>query len=180
MGSSSWILVCTQFWRVRYFVWLHVLRGSNAGWYLYHIFSARQASQLIAPHQQRQYSWWWWNSIFSWERRVVRLEAKLRNTPSQLETKERAAKGAIAQSWLTVQYTTHIHMHTHSHHLFTLHSAFSLLFFVFFLHPSPFPAFTIFTLSLSFLISFMHYIWVASTFSWWPHRRQGFIYSQSI
>lgn len=88
--------------------------GSNAGQYLYYTLSARQASQLIAPHRQRQYSWWWRNSIFSWGRRVVRLEAKLRNTPSQLETKERAAKGAIAQSWLTVQYTTHTYTCTHT------------------------------------------------------------------
>lgn len=133
MGSSSWIVVCTQFWRVRYFahglmvfhlsqpcfmhetcVWVHVLRGSNAGQYLYHTLSARQASQLIAPHRQRQCSWWWRNSIFSWGRRMVRLEAKLRNTPSQLEKKERAAKGAIAQSWLTVQYTTHTYTCAHT------------------------------------------------------------------
>lgn len=160
------------------YVWVHVLRGSNAGQYLYHTLSARQASQLIAPHRQRQYSWWWRNGIFSWGRRVVRLEAKLRNTPSQLETKERAAKGAIAQSWLTVQYTTHTYTCTHTVIIYLPSTLVFRSFF--FLHPNPLPVFTIFALSLSFLISLIHYIWVASTFTWWPHRRQGFIYSQSI
>lgn len=62
-------------------------------------------------------------------RRVAGWGADERNTPSQLETKERPAKGPIAQSWLTLQCTSHtyIHNHTHSHHLFTLRSAFSLL-----------------------------------------------------
>lgn len=151
MGSSSWIVVCTQFWRVWYFahglmvfhpgqpcfmhekhVWEHVLRGSNAGQCLYHTLSARQASPLIAPHQQGQCSWWWWNSIFSWGRRVVRLEAKLRNTPSQLETKERAAKGPIAQSWLTAQYTTHTYTCTHTVIIYLPSTLLFLSFFFFY------------------------------------------------
>lgn len=106
------------------YVWVHVLRGSNASQY-----PACQESQHIAPHQQRQYSWWWRNSIFSWGRRVVRLEAKLRNTPSQLETKERAAKGAIAQSWLTAQYTTHTYTCTHTVIIYLPSTLFFLSFF---------------------------------------------------
>lgn len=37
-----------------------------------------------------------------------------RNTPSQLETKERPAKGPIAQSWLTLLYTSHNHTNVHT------------------------------------------------------------------
>ena len=50
-------------------------------------------------------------------RRVAGRGADKRNTPSQLETKERPAKGPIAQSWLTQQCTSHTftHIHTHAH-----------------------------------------------------------------
>lgn len=155
------------------YVWVQVLRGSNAGQYSYHTLSARQASQLIAPHQQQQYSWWWQNSIFSWGRRVVWLEAKLRNTPSQLETKERAAKGPIAQSWLTARYTTHTCTHA-----VIIYLPSTLLFLSF--TPQSVSCVHHFCSFFVCLISFIHYIWVTYTFSWWPHRRQGLIYSQSI
>lgn len=52
---------------------------------------------------------------FGRERKVVGREADERNAPSQLETKERPAKGPIAQTWLTLQYTSHTHTHTFIH-----------------------------------------------------------------
>lgn len=119
-------------------------------------------------------------------RRVAGWGADERNTPSQLETKERPAKGPIAQSWLTLQCTSHtyIHNHTHSHHLFTLRSAFSLLPFT---HQPHHCFHCLSLLSLCHIpffsfhfppLSFMHHTISACTFPLWLHPVCVWKYSQ--
>lgn len=84
-----------------------------------------------------------------------RRGADERNTPSQLETKERPAKGPIAQSWLTPLTHTHTHINAHaltsSSFIYPL-LRFSLFFFgtpqSFLQPPWPFP--------LSVLLTFSH------------------------
>lgn len=94
---------------------------------------------------------------FGQRRRVTGRGADEWNTQSQLETKERPAKGPIAQSWLTPQWTSHTYTCVHiviifhpfsgfSLFSFTAHSPFLLLLsncFILFLISSPLFIFTL-------------------------------------
>lgn len=75
------------------------------------------------------------------------------NTPSQLETKERPAKGPIAESWLTPHCMSHTHIHAQIQSLIDpLHC---LIFFL--SHPSPFPASSVvFVLTWASFLFFFH------------------------
>lgn len=66
---------------------------------------------------------------FGQRRRVAGRGADEWNTQSQLETKERPAKGPIAQSWLIPWCTSHTYTYTHIVIIISLSSAFSLLSF---------------------------------------------------
>ena len=77
---------------------------------------------------------------FGQGRRAVGRGADRQNTPSQLETKERPAKGPIAQSWLTPQCTSRTYtctLHTHTHTLLQSSFIYHLpcFFSYFLLHP---------------------------------------------
>lgn len=88
-----------------------------------HTHSACQASEAVAPTSSSTSRGSGSSSsvddetgeCFGQGKRVAGRGADEQNAPSQLETKERPAKGPIAQSWLTQQSTSHTHTHIHTH-----------------------------------------------------------------
>lgn len=84
-----------------------------------------------------------------WVRKVTKSQAKVRNTASQLETKESCQRPHSSE-------LTH-EARTYTQSLFIYRAlCFSLCFF-FLNTPCPFPAFAVLALALSFLISSAHY-----------------------
>lgn len=83
---------------------------------------------------------------FGQGRRVAGRGADRQNTPSQLETKERPAKGPKAQSCVKLQCTSHTHTYMYTHTVI-IYLPSTLLFLSFLLHSNPFPASVVFVWS---------------------------------